>query len=297
MSTALLSSIPANSGDESDDEPFGGYQLDEIFKGDQPLNGLQRALAVEYLHRSEQIQIERLRCIGGGATLAQSLPIKIQQRTSGRQGRCAWCISVEFRSGVMSNSRLRVKFQYQRMGTTLRISTITGSQPRAFLRLAEFDSTGVASKAIRNRCELLFEGIIWAGIFHFGESNRKLVRDSGRPFSANLKLKGIDERLVDYWLSRFGEEIHRRVGSLGAKDNVTVYSPKAVLGPNATREWSQIPYNEQIGYLENYFIKLLGELTPELARCQDPNIDNPGINVFHTEVSKISPIPRRSEWQ
>lgn len=386
MSSALTSTQPDLSGDALDEEPFGTFELDAIFSGDKPLDAIQQALAIEYLHRSEQIQIERLQCIADGAQLAaeqvqdvrldlleqgpevstqaviidlfigllldSSLPgILVKSFAnavskpmvrrnllllSGEKRKAAALLKSPFLTlptsgsgkihykmvidqllarqlkadeylkaadrwravaviasnsdrskdatafmkagykgykskldskplridgdtpGVsllasvqefMSTSRLVIKFQYQRMETMVKIGGMTGSDAREFLRLAEFEPIEGSLKAIRDRCKLLFEGIIWAGLFKFDANNRKLRND---------RLNGIDKRLTDYWLQRFGGEIQRWVGELGPQGRRNE-------GQSAIADWNKITYIEQLGSLERYFIKLLNELPQTLA--------------------------------
>lgn len=148
-----------------------------------------------------------------------------------------------------ANARLLVRFQYERMETVIKISGMSGEQVRDFLRLAEFEPIEGTLKTIRDRCKLLFEGIIWAGLFKFDTNNRKLRND---------RLNGIDKRLTDYWLQRFGGEIQRWVGELGPQGRRNE-------GQSAIADWNKITYIEQLGSLERYFIKLLNELPQTLA--------------------------------
>lgn len=384
-----MSSVLASSqGLVDDDQGFGSFELDALFQGNQPLDVVQQALAIEFLHRSEQIQLERLQCITDGALLAaeqvqdvrldllekgpevstqsvivdlfigllldSSLPgilmkgfansvskrmvrryslllegerskaavllkdpkfiaklylrepnrsqnIKIIEDMLSKELKAdeymraadSWRNLAKVASnsdrikdataflkaghkasksnidrkplkidgdtpGVSllgavqdftANARLLVRFQYERMETVIKISGMSGEQVRDFLRLAEFEPIEGTLKTIRDRCKLLFEGIIWAGLFKFDTNNRKLRND---------RLNGIDKRLTDYWLQRFGGEIQRWVGELGPQGRRNE-------GQSAIADWNKITYIEQLGSLERYFIKLLNELPQTLA--------------------------------
>lgn len=385
MSSALTSSQPDLLKDAFDDEPFGNFELDAIFNGDNPLNAIQQALAIEFLHRSEQIQVERLQCITDGALLAaeqvqdvrldllekgpevtsqaiivdlfigllldSSLPgilikgfassvsKRMVRRFSlllkGERSKAAELLKNPrflknlFKSGprkknnmkiieefldkelkadeylkaadrwrglvviasnsdrikdatafmkagykgyksnnplridgdttgvsllasvqeFMSNSRLVIRFQYLRMETLIKIGTMTGEEARAFLKLAEFAPVEDSLKAIRDRCKLLFEGIIWAGLFNF-DANKLKIRYYG--------LKGIDKRLESYWFQRFGGEIQRWSKELGPYG-------RRYEGQTEIVDWNKIEYVQKSGDLERYFIKLLNELPRTLT--------------------------------
>lgn len=377
MSSALITPPPSGEIDYA----LAGFELDDIFKGSRKLEPAQQEIAVEFLRRSQQIQLERLQCLTDGALLGaeqvqdvrldllekgpevdatmvvvdlaigffldSSIPGRLMKHFAGKtcqrliarsailkvDGRSVWkqtkeeykvikkfigskelyktigeemsgarylqhakgwrmlaelagdsnwqkdavataksvraykkakldtheLLIVGDTPGVsllgaiqehVATNRLLVQLQYQRMETFVRLGFMTGDEARKFLTLAEFEPLESPLKAIRDRAKLLFEAIIWAGIF-------KLDDLWGR-FSARDGLKGVDRRLMDYWLMRFGPDITRWNNSLGNQG-------RGFLRVLEIKDWNSLDRLRKEAELGRYFIRVLNDLPQNLV--------------------------------
>ena len=379
---AESSSALAKAAQDGPDATLGDFSLNETFSGDAPLSKEAQEVAIEYLRRSEQIQIERLQCIADGAVLGaeQVQDVRLDLLEQGPEVNTTMVImdlfigllldsslagvvmkafanstvkrlvirdrslyigemrnvrelakstrklrseaylkqvlSADMRAkdylasaekwrrvgewasnsdrakdvtatgkamkgaakanygtkglrvegdtpGVsllgsvlefVSVNRLRVRQQYLRMETLMRVVDMTGDDARAFLLLAEFQPSPAPLKYIRDRCKLLFEAIIWAGIFGFDTERRKLA--AGNLLSHD-RLQGIDDRLAKYWVTRFGVDVERWVSEMGDQ-------ARRNRGLDAIPDWKAAPFIAQLGFIEDYFRSLLAALPQSL---------------------------------
>jgi hypothetical protein len=389
MSTLLPSGIKPSRVSGTLDYTFGGFELNDIFRGNKKLNSVQKELAIEFLHRSEQIQLERLQCLADGALLgaeqvqdvrldlleqgpevdtsaviidlfigflldssipgrllkgfanttckrlvARSAIFKIDGKLALEEADKEFAFFKEFVSSkdaysdiiesfnsakylnhakgvrklieLASNSdvqkdvtatfktirnvsnkrliekpleidgdtpgvslvgsvqefvainRLLVKFQYRRMETFIRFDFMTGNEVRRFVTLAEFDPLESPLKEIRDQCKLIFEAIIWAGLFQFNKDSREIILSKDVFFREGI-IKGIDARLSNYWIRRFGGSIKQWSDQLRF--------PGQREGRFSIDDWETTPRIQQIGWIRAYFIRLLQDLPESLEKA------------------------------
>lgn len=164
----------------------------------------------------------------------------------------------------VSTNRLLIQFQYARMETFIRLGFMNGDQARELLRLGDFEQLETSLKEIRDRCKLLFEAIIWGGIFRFDDPEDRLFRvpRSERADDDSLsppawKLKGIDKRLSDYWMQRFGKDIQNWASNM---DDTT----RRELRVKPIDNWAKTGDQDRLLLIEQYFKKLLKDLPQSL---------------------------------
>jgi hypothetical protein len=392
MNTIRSSGIKPSRTSGSLDYTFGGFELNDIFRGDKKLNLVQKELAIEFLRRSEQIQLERLQCLADGALLgveqvqdvrldlldqgpevdtsavivdlfigflldssipgrllkvfanttckrlvARSAIFKVDGKLALEEADKEFKFFKEFVSSkaayeeinasfnaakylnhakgarklieLASNSdvqkdvvatlktirnanskkltdkpkplrtdgdtpgvsllgsvnefvainRLLVQFQYRRMETFIRFNFMTGDEARRFVTLAEFDPLESPLKAIRDQCKLLFEAIIWAGLFQFNENSRGIVLKNDRPFSNEVIMEGIDPRLSNYWIRRFGGTVKQWSDQLPFPGQRELRK--------AIDDWETTNRVQQLGWIRAFFIRVLRDLPESLEEA------------------------------
>lgn len=165
----------------------------------------------------------------------------------------------------VSTNRLLVQLQYQRMETFVRLGFMTGDEARQFLTLAEFEPLESPLKSIRDSAKLFFEAVIWASIFKF--------EDLWGRYSARDGLKGIDSRLVNYWLKRFGSDVTSWNNALGTQG-------RRAMKVNEIRQWNDLDRLQKQAELGRYFIQILRDLPQKLSDANALISDfNPGTEV------------------
>ncbi len=380
--------LPASSTPEPD-YTIGGFELNDIFSGNTKLSDVQQLIAIEFLGKSKQIQLERIQCIADGALLAaeQVQDVRLDKLEKGPEvdstavivdlfvgllldssipgrvmklfansvckpilarsailklsGKDLWKGEVGFSKLAMQHSyaeafrkllpdddlrasiylqhakamyvqlyklpldtdvqkdvtalgklthrgaskeivteplsvhgdtpgvsltsavlqfvstnRLLIQFQYARMETFIRLGFMNGDQARELLRLGDFEQLETSLKEIRDRCKLLFEAIIWGGIYAFDDPEPRLIQLRG--IMPEWRLKGIDKRLSDYWVQRFGNDIRDWVSDMGD-------DKRKALGVIPIEDWAKLGDSFRLGFVEKYFRKLLADLPQSLT--------------------------------
>ncbi|SNQ62462.1 hypothetical protein [Candidatus Methanoperedens nitratireducens] len=159
-----------------------------------------------------------------------------------------------------SINRNAIFYHHSLLEGIVRLGFMTGEDANQFIKIVEWEALDEGLKSIRDRFKLLFEAVIWARLCGFSKTTRKLVVKTYR----GTVFEGVDNRLVDYWLKRFGKQIEEWVKSLSGPQ----LASKGLLPMRGN--FKEESFLQQRSYLQNYFIAIVDELPTMPDILEDP---------------------------